>query len=118
VDKNLQSKISIKENNTIHYLGISIYRNNKSISIGIYRKPTEKVTFIHLTSNHPYEQKLSAFTYYINRLITLLITDKSKHNEWKTILAIAKNNSYPIDMIHNLKTGLIFWKQSQKQQQQ
>jgi hypothetical protein len=43
VDKNLQSKISTKENNTIHCLGISIYRNNKSISIGIYRKPTEKV---------------------------------------------------------------------------
>jgi hypothetical protein len=35
VDKNLQFKISAEENNTIHYLDISIYRNNKSINIGI-----------------------------------------------------------------------------------
>jgi len=118
VDKSLQFKISIEENNTLHYLDISVYRNNKSISIGIYRKPTETGTVIHLTSNHPYEQKLSAFTYYINRLITLLITEKSKQNEWKTILTVAKNNGYPVDMIHNLKTRLIFRKQNQKQQQQ
>jgi hypothetical protein len=104
VDKNLQFKISAEENNTIRYLDISIYRNNKSINIGIYRKPTETGTVIHLTSNHPCEQKTSAFTYYINRLITLPITDKAKQNEWKTILAIAKHNDYPTSMIHNLKT--------------
>jgi hypothetical protein len=59
------------------------------ISFIIYRKPTEMGTVIHLTSNHPYEQKISASTYYINRLITLPITDKAKQNEWETILAIA-----------------------------
>jgi allophanate hydrolase subunit 1 len=80
VDKILQFKISIEENNTIHYLDISIYRNNENFSIGIYRKPTETGMVIHLTSNHPYEQKLSAFIYYINRLITLPITQKSKQN--------------------------------------
>jgi hypothetical protein len=57
VDKNLQIKISTEENNTIHYPDISIYRNNKSINIEVYRKPTETGTVIHLTSNHPYEQK-------------------------------------------------------------
>jgi hypothetical protein len=36
----------------------------------------------------------------------------------KIILAIAKTSGYPTDMIHNLKMRLIFWKQSQKQQQQ
>jgi len=76
VDRNLQFKIATEENNTIHYLDISIYRNNKNFSMGIYRKPTETSTVIHLTSNHPYEQKLSAFIYYINRLITLPITVK------------------------------------------
>jgi hypothetical protein len=54
VDKTLQFKISAEENNTIHYPDISIYRNNKNINIGIYRKPTETGTVIHLTSNHPY----------------------------------------------------------------
>jgi len=118
VDKNLQFKISTKENNTVPYLDISIYRNNKSINIGIYRKPTETGTVIHLTFNHPYEQKITAFTYYINSLITLPITDKSKQDEWETILAIAKKNGSPNDMIHNLKTSLILRKQSQKRQQE
>ena len=114
VDKNLQFKISTEENNTIHYLHISIYRNNKSINIGVYRLPTETGIVIHLTFNHPYEQKISAFTYYTNRSITLPITDKSKQDEWETILEIAKYNGYPTDMIHNLKTRLTIWKQSQK----
>jgi hypothetical protein len=94
VDRNLQFKISTEENSIIHYLDISIYRNNKSINIGLYRKPTETGTVIHLTSNHLYEQKISAFTYYINRLITLPITEKSKQDEWKTILAMVKNSGY------------------------
>jgi len=34
-------------------------------------------------------------------MITLPITEKSKKEEWKTILAIAKNNGYPIH-INNL----------------
>jgi hypothetical protein len=118
VDKNFQFKISAEENNTFHYLDISIYRNNKSINIGIYRKPTETDTVIHLTSNHPYEQKISAFTYYINRLITLPITDKAKQTEWETILAIVKHNVYPTSMIQNLKTRLTNKKQNQKQKQE
>jgi hypothetical protein len=75
-------------------------------------------TVIHLTSNHPYEQKISASIYYINRVLTLSITDKSKQDEWKTIPATAKNDSYPINTIHNIKTKLITQKQSQKRQQQ
>jgi hypothetical protein len=47
---------------------------------------------------------MSAFNYYINRLIILPVTEKSKQEEWKTILAIAKDNGNPIDMIRNLKT--------------
>jgi hypothetical protein len=86
--------------------------------IGIYRKPTETGTVIHLTSNHPHQQKISAFTYYINRLITLPITDKAKQNKWETILAIAKHNGYPTSMIHNLETRLTNRKQNQKQKQE
>jgi hypothetical protein len=116
IDKNLQFKISPEENNTINYLDTSIHRNNTSINVGIHRKPTETGTVIHLTSNHPHEQKMSAFIYYINRLITSPVTEKSKQEEWKTILAIAENNGYPINRVHNLKTKLILRKQQQQQE--
>jgi len=35
-------------------------------------------------------------------MITLPITEKSR-KEWKTKLAIAKNNGYPIHVVNNLK---------------
>ena len=37
--------------------------------------------------------------------------------EWKTILTIAENNGYTIDITHDLKTKLILRKQKQKQQE-
>jgi hypothetical protein len=107
IDRNFQFKISTETKNTINYLDLLIHRNNNNnITIGIYRKPTETDTVIHITSNHPYEQTLSAFYYYINRLIILPITEKSKQNEWEIILAIARNNGYPINIIQKLKPKL------------
>ena len=75
IDSHLQFKISTEINNTINYLDILIHRSNDAITIEIYRKPTEMGTVIHLTSNHPFEHKTSAFLYYINRLTTLPITE-------------------------------------------
>ena len=66
IDKHLQFKISTDVNNTINYLDIHIHRSNDAITIEIYRKPTEMGTVIHLTSNHPFKHKTSAFLYYIN----------------------------------------------------
>jgi hypothetical protein len=113
IDNNVQSEMSTVENNTINYLDISIHRNN--IDISIYRKPTSTDTSIQLSSNHPYEHKIAVFTYNIHRMIPLPITEESKQEEWKAILAIAKINGYPVNTINNLKTRLIAKKQKQQQ---
>jgi len=106
--------MSTKENNTINYLDLSIHRNNDNIDIRIYRKPRCTDTTIQFSSNHPYEHKIATFTYYIHRIITLPITEKSKEEEWKAILTIAKNNGYPINTINRLKTKLIAKKRKQQ----
>ena len=106
-DKNLQFKMSTEENNTINYLDISIYRNNNSIELNIYRKPTGTDTTIHFTSNHPHEHNT-------HRMITLPITEKSKQEEWSTILTIAKNNGYPTSIINKLRMKLIDRRQKQQ----
>jgi len=98
--------MSAEENNTINYLDISIHGNNKNIDISIYRKATCTDTTIQFSFNHPYEHKIAAFRHYIHRMTTLPITEKSKKEEWKTILTIAKNNGYPVSTINNLKTKL------------
>ena len=114
IDKNLQFKMSTEENNT-NYLDISICRNNNNIDLNIYKKPTSTNTTIQLSSNHPYEHKIAAFRYYIHRMITLPITEKSKQEKWKTILTIAKNNGYSVNTTNNLKTKLIAKKQKHQQ---
>jgi hypothetical protein len=84
--------------------------------LGFIEKPTETGTIIHLNSNHPHEQKILAFTYYINSLLTLTVTKETKDNEWRTVIAIAKQNGYPASKIHNIKTRVKNKKQNQKQQ--
>jgi hypothetical protein len=81
IDKHLQLKLSTEENNLINYLDLSMYRNYGNIELGIHRKPTSTDTTIHFSSNHPYEYKLAAFNYYINRILTLPITKQSKQQE-------------------------------------
>jgi hypothetical protein len=40
-------------------------------------------------------------------MLTLPTTKQAKQQEWKIILAIAKNNGFPLHIIHNLKKKLI-----------
>ena len=63
-------------------------------------------TTIHFTSNHPLEHKFAAYNFYINRKITLPITEQAKQQEWNIILTVAKNNGFPIQIIHKLKNKI------------
>ena len=47
---------------------------------------------------------MAAFKYYINRLLTLPLTQEGRNEEWATIINIAKNNGFPIGKITRLKT--------------
>lgn len=73
IQKHLEFKITEEEHNNINYLDLTHHRHNNKLSKEMYIKPTQTVT-IHFTSNHPFKQKLTAFIFYVNRMITLLIT--------------------------------------------
>jgi hypothetical protein len=76
------------------------------MDLSIYRKPTYIDITIHFSSNHPYDNKLAAFIYYINRMITSPITEQDKKQEWNKILVIAHNNGFPEHTIHRLRSKL------------
>ena len=46
------------------------------------------------------------------------ITEKSKQNEWKTIIAIAENNDFPINILTNLKIKITNKEKREQTQQQ
>ena len=106
-------KMSTEENKLTNYLDFSIHRNDNNIDIGIYRKPTCTDTTIQFSSNHPYEHKVAAFNYYINRMIMLSIMEQSKQQEWKIVFEIARKNGFPTHIIHDLKKKMITKKQKQ-----
>jgi hypothetical protein len=62
--------------------------------------------------NNPHEHKLAAFNHYINRMLTLPITKQLQQQEWKIIQTIARNNGFPIHVIHKLKKKLEAKKQT------
>jgi len=112
IDKNLQFKMTKEENSNIHFLDLAINRGRKTISISIYRKTTNTDTTIHYISNHPFEQKISAYRYYIQRMLTLPISQIGINKEWTIICAMAKSNGFPQSIIHNLRKRLNLKKQT------
>ena len=83
-DQHLEFKISGK-NNAINYLDLSVHGNMNNIDLNIHRKPAYADITIQFSSSHSHEHKLAAFTYYINRMLTLPITKQAEIQEWNMI---------------------------------
>jgi hypothetical protein len=93
----------VEENNAINYLDLAITRQENSLGINIFHKPTTTDTTIHYTSSHPMEHKLAAFRYMINRLNNLPLTPETLHEEESIIRHIALSNGYPVKLIQKLQ---------------
>jgi hypothetical protein len=106
VDDHLEFKIPKEVNNTLQYVDQSISRNDNNIELGIYRNPTNADIMIHCTPYHPYDHKLAAFIFYINRMITMPITCQAISREWHKILEMAQNNGFSKHVIHELNKKL------------
>jgi len=107
IDKNPSFNITKEDNNNkINFLDFRLARNKYNIQVNIHRKETSTDTVIHYLSNQPIEQKMAAFRYYINRILTLPLTQEGRNEEWATIINKAKNNGFPIGKITRLKTQL------------
>jgi len=83
INEQLEFKATEEINNSINYLDLTINRNINEIELDIYRKPTNADITIQYTSNHPQDRKQATFTFYINRMLTLPITDQAKKKEWE-----------------------------------
>jgi hypothetical protein len=88
INEQLEFKATEEINNSINYLDLTINRNINKIEMDIYRNLTNADITIHYTSNHPQGHKQAAFTFYINGMLTLPITDQAKKKEREKILNI------------------------------
>ena len=103
INSNLELNPTPENNNRVNVLYLSIIRNTPHLEIDIFHKPTTTDTTTNYLSNHPQEHKLAAYKYLINRMQNLPLNKNHREHEWQTIQQIAKNNHFPIALIHNLK---------------
>jgi hypothetical protein len=69
----------VKEHcNSSNVLDLIICWKNTNVNFEIYRKPKQTDIIIPKGSCHPYEHKISAINYLINRINTYPITKKKK----------------------------------------
>jgi hypothetical protein len=106
IDQHLEFKMSMEENRTINYLDLAINREINKVNLSIYRKPTYIDITIHASSNHPYDHKIAAFKYYINRMLTMPLTEQATQQEWEKILQMAYNNGFTERIVHKLRNKL------------
>ena len=99
---NIQTSPTLEADNRISFLDILIIRKPQQIEIDIFRKPTTTDTTIKYLSNHPMEQKLAAYRYYIERMLRLPLSHSRQLREWQTIRHMATSNNFPITLQHKL----------------
>jgi len=102
IHSNLQLSPTHEIMQQVSLLDLNIIRKPSKLEIDIFRKPTTDTT-INYFSNHPFEHKLAAYRYHIERMFKLPLTKDRQHNEWKTILLISKNNNVPRKFLIRLK---------------
>jgi len=102
IHNNLKLNPTYGEQDSIDYLDLTISRKHKILEVDIYKKPTTTDTTINFMSNHPIEQKMAAYRFYITRMHSIPLEPNIKQKEWQTIQSIARNNNFPQHLLQKL----------------
>jgi hypothetical protein len=100
---NIKLSPTLEADKQISFLNPPIIRKPQQLEIDVFRKPITTDTTISYLSNHPMEQKLAAYRYYIERMIRLPLRHTRQLREWETILHIATSNNFPVALLHKIK---------------
>jgi hypothetical protein len=100
IHNNIKLNLTYEEHSSIEFLDPTKSHEHKKLKN--YRKPTTTDTTINFFSNHPIEQKMAAYRYHITRLHSLPLDSGKKQKEWKTIQTVAKNNSFPQQLLQKI----------------
>jgi len=103
INEQLEFKATMEVNKSVNYLDLTISRNINNMELSVFRKSTNANITIQYTSNHPWDHKRAAFTHYINRALTLRITEQARTQEWQNICNIAQQNGFLKNVIQHIK---------------
>jgi hypothetical protein len=92
----------VEDNSQLPFLDTLLVRENDTISIDIFRKPTDNPLCIPSNSNHPHSHKLAAFESNIFRMWNLPLTDERREKEFNYIKIMAHINGYTTDVVEKI----------------
>lgn len=102
INSHIQFTHEIETNESINYLDLTIKKQDNCLKYSIYRKLTTTDTTIAADSHHPWVQKMSAYNYYVNRMLTVPMDDADYQRELNIVKYIAHSNGYPNNMVDKL----------------
>jgi hypothetical protein len=77
-NKNLTLKLTTEERNELNHLNLEITRITNQDQINVYWKLSTTSTTIYCDSNHPIQQQLAAYRFYLQRIRSLPLTQENK----------------------------------------
>ena len=106
IHDNIKLNATHETNEKVNFLDLSVTRKPTSLELDIYCKPTSTDTTINFLSNHPLEQKLAAYRFSINGMLSLPLSKIQQHKECKNIKQTARNNNIPIHLLIKLRHNM------------
>ena len=104
---NMKFTHETEENNSIHFVGLSISHNDLGYSTTVYRKPTSTSLCMNFNSFIPMLYKLSVVKCLVQRALQLCSSWEFFHSEISIIKAMMLRNAYPSYVLDRIvKTSL------------
>jgi len=96
---NLKFSLELQVDDRLNYLDLTLVKNGTGFSYDIYRKPTATDAIIPRDSCHPYEHKMAAVRYFIDRINTYDLSTSSKQAEIDTVKHILRSHNRPYGIL-------------------
>ena len=102
--ENISFTIEQENNGQIPFLDTLISRNNDTISINIYRKPTHTDRYLDFNSHHDKKHKVSTAATLLHRALNLPNATEGRNRETKKVYSALQSNGYPSKFIYDVQT--------------
>jgi hypothetical protein len=107
IDPHINFTIEHELNGKLSFLDTLITRNNGSLFINVYRKPTHTDRYLDYNSHHDKQHKVSTAQTLLHRAATLPNTNEGKQLERKHVTNTLISNGYPKKFIQQVESNRV-----------
>jgi len=103
-DTTISFTIEHECNGKISFLDTLVSRNNETISVDVYGKPTLTDRYFDFNSHHDKKHKVNTAATLLHRALNLPNTSEGKEQELNHVYVTLESNGYPSKFIRDIQT--------------